>query len=266
MRVHGLIIDPQEDFCNPTNGTLYVGGAEHDMERLATLVRRIGAEVEAFHVTLDSHHTLDIAHPIWWKDPDGAHPAPFTIITLAEIDAGRWRTSDPAAHVRSREYVRLLEAHGRYPLCIWPYHCLIGTPGHAVAPDLRAALQEWEKARLRPVDFVHKGSNIWTEHYSAIQADVPDPADPSTQTNRALVASLAEADLIFVAGEASSHCVANTVRDLAAAFGDDRQLAKVVLLTDATAPVPGFEAYAEAFLAEMLPRGLRTATTQDFAL
>jgi len=266
MTIQGLIIDPQEDFCNPDTGTLYVPGARDDMMRLASMLRRVGPNLDGVHVTLDTHHVVDIAHPIWWTDSAGRHPEPFTILTMADLDAGRWTTTRPAAQRRSVDYVSALERNARYPLCIWPYHCLIGTPGHAVAPDLRAALQEWEKARLRPVDFVHKGSNIWTEHYSAIQADVPDPADPSTQTNRALVASLAEADLIFVAGEASSHCVANTVRDLAAAFGDDRQLAKVVLLTDATAPVPGFEAYAEAFLAEMLPRGLRTATTQDFAL
>ena len=31
------------------------------------------------------------------------------------------------------------------------------------------------------------GANPWTEHYSAVQADVPDPQDPATQLNRALV-------------------------------------------------------------------------------
>ena len=43
-----------------------------------------------------------------------------------------------------------------------------------------------------------------------------------------------EADLIFVAGEAGSHCLANTVRDIANNFGDDTYVKKLVLLTDAT--------------------------------
>lgn len=264
MRIQGLIIDPQEDFCNPQTGSLYVTGAEKDMARLAALVRRIGPQVEALHVTLDSHHTLDIAHPIWWEDASGNHPAPFTIIPLEDVDSGRWRATDPAARERSREYVQHLHTNGRYPLCVWPYHCLIGTPGHAVVPELHTSLREWEFTALRPVDFVIKGNNIWTEHYSAVKADVPDPADPSTQTNTALIASLKEADLIFVAGEAGSHCVANTVRDVADAFGDERAVEKIVLLTDAFSPVPGFEAFQEQFLAEMLPRGLKTATTDTF--
>jgi nicotinamidase-related amidase len=147
MRLHGLIIDPQEDFCNP-NGTLFVPGAETDMARLAAMVRRLGSRITNLHVTLDSHHTLDIAHPIWWQDAEGGHPAPFTIITPDDLAAGRWQAADPASRDRSEAYVRHLAANGRYPLCIWPYHCLIGSAGHAVVPDLFGALREWEAARF----------------------------------------------------------------------------------------------------------------------
>jgi nicotinamidase-related amidase len=111
---------------------------------------------------------------------------------------------------------------------------------------------------------VTKGSNIWTEHYSALRADVPDPADPTTMLNERLIQTLREADLIFVAGEAGSHCVANTVRDIVEAFGDDTLLQKLVLLTDATSPVTGFEALQETYLSDMAARGLKTATTTDF--
>jgi nicotinamidase-related amidase len=263
MTVHGLIIDPQEDFCNPATGTLYVPGAEKDMERLAGLVRRIGDRVSAIHVTLDSHHHLHIAHPVWWVDTAGRHPDPFTIITVADVISGRWRAAHPEAQERSRAYVQALAQHGRYPLCIWPYHCLIGSHGHAVAPVLFAALTEWE-AGFRAVDHVMKGSNIWTEHYSAIRADVPDPSDPSTHPNRRLLDSLEAADVIFVAGEASSHCVANTVRDLAEEMGEEAFLRKLVLLTDATSAVRGFEANAEEFVQKMTARGMQTATTAEF--
>jgi nicotinamidase-related amidase len=262
MKVHGLIIDPQEDFCNPETGALYVPGAEKDMERLADLIHRLGDDIDQVHVTLDSHHYLHIAHPVWWIDENGRHPAPFTIISGADVDAGQWRAVQPEAQERSAAYVRALARNSRYPLCIWPYHCLIGSAGHAVSPVLFAALTEWASG-FRVVDYVEKGSSIWTEHYSAIRADVPDPADPSTLPNRRLLDSLAEADLTFVAGEASSHCVANTVRDLAGEMGD-AFLHKVVLLTDATSAVTGFEANATDFLREMTSRGMRTATTADF--
>jgi nicotinamidase/pyrazinamidase len=263
LRLHGLIIDPQEDFCNP-KGSLFVPGADADMRRLAALVRRLGNKIEALHVTLDSHHTVDIAHPIWWQDDAGNHPTPFTIITSEDINAGRWRAANPAARERSAQYVQHLATNGRYPLCIWPYHCLIGSAGHAVVPELEAALQEWESTVLAPVDFVTKGSNIWTEHYSALRADVPDPTDPTTLPNEKLLQALREADLVFVGGEAGSHCVANTVRDIVQAFGDSALLQKLVLLTDATSPVTGFESLQEAYLADMKAIGLQTATTVDF--
>lgn len=263
MRLHGLIIDPQEDFCNP-HGSLFVPGADGDMTRLAAMVRRLGAQTEALHVTLDSHHTIDIAHPVWWQDASGNHPAPFTIITAKDVEAGRWTASNSPARERSQQYVQHLAINGRYPLCIWPYHCLIGSAGHAVVPELHRALSDWEATVLAPVDYVTKGSNIWTEHYSALRADVPDPTDPLTLPNEKLIQALREADLVFVAGEAGSHCVANTVRDIVEAFGDPALLQKLVLITDATSPVTGFEALQKQYLADMAALGLKTATTTDF--
>ena len=263
MIVKGLIIDPQEDFCNPQTGTLYVPGADQDVVRIARMLTRIGAKIDALHVTLDSHHTLDIAHPIWWQDANGGHPAPFTIIGAEDVTTGRWTTTRPDALTRSRAYVEHLERNGRYPLCIWPYHCLIGTPGNAVSSPLAQALADWERGNLRSVDYVVKGSNIWTEHYSAIRADVPDPADPGTQVNDHLLDSLESADLAFVAGEAGSHCVANTVRDIADTRGD-ALLRKMTLLIDAVSPVSGFETLQTAFVDEMTRRGMQTATTDSF--
>ena len=263
MRLHGLIIDPQEDFCNP-QGSLFVPGADDDMARLAAMVRRLGPQIESLHVTLDSHHTIDIAHPVWWRDASENHPAPFTIITADEVEHGRWTATNPAAQERSLLYVRHLAANGRYPLCIWPYHCLIGSAGHAVVPELHQALGDWEAAALAPVDYVTKGSNIWTEHYSALRADVPDPTDPSTLSNEKLIEALRHADLVFVAGEAGSHCVANTVRDIVEAFGDKSLLQKLVLITDATSPVTSFEVLQNQYLADMAALGLKTATTTDF--
>ncbi len=262
MQVELLIIDPQVDFCDPS-GALYVPGGEADMARLARMVRRLAPRLDGIHVTLDSHHLVDTAHPIFWQDAAGSHPAPFTLLSAEDVEAGRWTTTQPDMYPRALAYVQALAAHGRYPLCIWPPHCLIGGAGHAVVPDLFAALAEWEE-KFAVVDYVPKGSNIWTEHYSAIQADVPDPADPGTQTNTALIQTLKEADVIAVAGEASSHCVANTVRDLADNFGDDRLVSKITLLTDAVSPVPGFEAFQDDFLREMTARGMTLSTTTEF--
>jgi nicotinamidase-related amidase len=264
MRVEGLIIDPQVDFSDPQKGTLYVPGAEDDTKRLAAMVRRLGKRVDDYHVTLDSHRIVDVAHPIFWKDSAGKNPDPFTIITTADLDSGRWTTTNPGFFRRTQDYVKRLEAAGRYPLCIWPYHCLIGSTGHNIMPELLSALNDWERGNFALLDVVTKGSNIFTEHYSAVKADVPDPQDPTTQINKELIKTLMECDLVFIAGQALSHCVANTVRDIANEFGDDSYVKKLVLLTDASSSVGGFEQLGADFVREMTARGMQTSTTTDF--
>ena len=90
-----------------------------------------------------------------------------------------------------------------------------------------------------------------------------NPDDPSTQVNRPLIETLRAAETVLIAGEAGSHCVANTVRDIAAQFGDDLHLSRLILLTDAFSPVAGFESLQEDFVSEMTARGIRMSTTVD---
>ncbi len=255
-----LIIDPQVDFCCPVRGSLFVPGAERDMQRLGQMIRRHAAEISSIYVTLDTHHTLDIAHPMFWTNAEGNHPAPFTLIPAAAVETGEWVATDPNAQPRALEYVRALERGGRYALCIWPYHCLIGSEGHAVKPALFEALRLWED-RYSVVNYVPKGANIYTEHYSAIRAEVPDPEDPATQANYPLIEAMRRSERVLVAGEAGSHCVANTVEDLVEHLGEDAS--RLTLLTDAMSPVPGFEALQEAFLADMMQRRLGFGTTDS---
>src|SRR5438046_3002294 len=96
MSVELLIIDPQIDFCDPHHGALYVGGAEHDMGRLARMIETFGPRLDAIHVTLDTHHYVDIAHPIFWQNKTGQHPDPFTIITASDVFSGRWTATQPS--------------------------------------------------------------------------------------------------------------------------------------------------------------------------
>lgn len=263
-KVHLLIIDPQQDFCNPT-GALFVQGADEDMNvRLPSLIRRLGSKLDDVHVTLDCHHLVDVAHPVMWKDTKGNSPSPFTIITSNDVESGKWSPVLPSLTRRFLAYTRSLEQSGKYPLCIWPPHCLIGSPGNAVVSELFTALREWEQKNFAMVDFVSKGSNIYTEHYSAVKAEVPDPDDPSTHVNTRLIQTLMEADILAIAGEAGSHCLANTVRDIATEFGNDAYVQKMVLLTDATSPVTGFEHFQEAFVKEMVSRGMQLSTTKEF--
>jgi nicotinamidase-related amidase len=259
--VHLVVIDPQNDFCDP-EGSLFVPGADEDIRRLSRMVERLRDRLTDVHVTLDSHRKVDISHAIWWRDGRGRHPDPFTVISAADLRAGNWSTSQPSAFDRSLAYLEALERGGRYPHVVWPYHCLIGDAGHNIHPVLADAIHDWED-RFAMADMITKGSNPWTEHFSGVQAEVPDPADPSTQVNTSLVETLEHADLILMAGQALSHCLANTVRDISSHFSDPKYVAKIHLLRDATGNVPGFERYGEEFLREMSARGMRITTTTD---
>jgi len=267
MKIHLLIIDPQNDFCDP-NGSLYVPGADEDAKRLASLIHRMKDKLDDIHVTLDSHRKVDISHPIWWKDSAGANPSPFTLITASDVESGRWTTTMPSFHKRSLMYVRALEAGGRYPHTIWPEHCLIGDEGHNVVPEVAAAIHEWEE-RFAQADFVTKGSNPWTEHFSAVQAEVPDPEDPTTQVNTGLIRTLEEADIVLLAGQAETHCVMNTVGDIASSFSDASYIDKLVWLTDGTSPVPDppgttlFSDKLKSVFADLRSKGMKTSTSAD---
>ncbi len=279
MRTQLLLIDPQNDFCDlpeawwprsPVTGApicpaLPVAGAHADLQRVAALVARLGAGLDAVTLTLDSHHRIDVAHPGFWREAaTGQAPSPFTPITAAEVRAGRFAPRDATALPRVLAYLDALEATGRYTLMVWPVHCQMGTWGHGVHAGVQAALDAWSDAQGRAVAVVTKGENPWTEHYSALQAEVPDAADARTALNTALLAALDASDRVLIAGEAGSHCVRATVEHLAAHLPSGR-LDKLVLLTDCISPVGGFEAQQAAFLADMQARGLRLATAEEIA-
>lgn len=254
-RIHVLGIDWQVDFCDP-KGALFVAGADVDTGRMARFIARVGPRVEMFHFTLDSHQAVHIAHPCMWVDRQGSPPSPFTVITVTDVEQGVWRAADPAKQSWYLQYVRTLKANGRYDLMIWPPHCLIGSPGHNLMPDIWVQLNQWSVAKRRMINFVTKGSHPDTEHYSAMKADVAVATDPGTKLNTNFLKFLGIADELIITGQASSHCVANTVRDIAENFTPE-QVRKFVIVKDLMSPVPIAKALADKFLADMAGLGVR---------
>ena len=271
--LHLLIIDPQNDFCDLPPDYLPAGpvaaapalpvpGAHADMVRLADVIERGAAGLSAISITLDSHQRIDVAHPTFWKDGEGRAVSPFTEIAAADVAGGRYAPRDPAAMPRVKAYLEQLEAAGRYKLMVWPTHCEIGSWGHNVHADVRAAYNRWEEQTLRSVTKIVKGANPWTEHYSAIQAEVPDAEDDSTQRNHAFIALLAKADKVYITGEAGSHCVKATTEHIVENW-DPTQMAKLVLVTDCMSPVAGFDEQYAGFIAAMRDRGVHIAQSSE---
>ena len=271
-QLHLLVIDPQNDFCDlppdwlPAGAApaLAVPGAHADMLRVAQLIQAGGAGLTQISITLDAHHRYDIAHPAFWRTGDGAAVAPFTQIGARQVRDGLYRPAASDALPRALAYLDALEQAGRYRLMVWPVHCEIGSWGQNVHAAVRAAYNAWEVANLHVVAKLSKGSNPWTEHYSAVMAEVPDAQDAATQLNRAFLDTLLPAQHIYICGEAGSHCVkASTehIADYLEAQQGKPALSRLVLLTDCMSPVTGFERQQRDFIAGMQERGVRLATS-----
>lgn len=276
-----LIIDPQNDFCDvpvayrpqdplaaadapPIAPSLPVPGAHADMLRLAQFIDQVGDRLDAITVTLDSHHSVGIERPGFWMLPDGSPVPPFTPITLAAFRAGDYVLRDVTQSERVAAYLQALEAAGRYTHMVWPAHCEIGTWGHNVHAAIARAYGRWEHRHARIARKVLKGSNPYTEHYSAIRAEVPESTDVQTNVNRELLAALEKAPLLLVAGEAGSHCVRGTVEHIIEYLGNT--CPPIMLLTDCMSPVSGFEAPYADFLARMKAGTNTTLTSTEAAL
>ncbi|KAL4108291.1 hypothetical protein PRIC1_000009 [Phytophthora ramorum] len=233
-----LVIDQQVDF-HP-GGSLAIPTANGDAARIAAFIRKHGSKLTQLVLTLDSHQRYHIAHGIFWENAEGKTPEPFTLITAKDVAAGTWRPRDASLKDYVLAYTTALEASGKF------------------------TLTGMDQTSLKPVQYVMKGSNSFTEHYSALKAEFELPYDPATSLNQSLVDSLKLADKVVVCGEAISHCVNYTVRDLVSAWPKER-LHDLVILTDCASPVPGFEKAGEEFLRDMATEGLTLTTSANFA-
>jgi len=282
-----LIIDPQEDFCSVEDGrggALPVPGPGDDrgrkaLKRVAKFIQRYGSQLDDVIVTLDCHNPLHIAHPIWYQDERGNPPPPFKAlvedkgeILIGSLDASGFHAE---GKVRCRRagftkwtlaYLRALRDGGRYPHMLWNPHCLIGSAGGAMIPEVFSAVREWEEGQFGVAQKISKGSNLKTEHFGALRAEVVDPDDDSTQVNAGFLKLLSDPEItrIFGCGLARGHCLANTALDTAKEFDGDTFCQKFVLFEDGTADVGGLEFLGDKFVADFKARGMKTAKTTDF--
>jgi len=262
-----LIIDPQNSFCNPgrthasARGSLYVQGADRDMETLAQWIRDNAAKIDYIGVTIDSHHPNDIAHPNFWQDKNGVFPAPFTVISSKEVEDGTW--TPRFAPQKCLAYLKALEAQGEFPHVIWPVHCVIGSEGAAIYPPLMEAIEQWTKQGKFYETFT-KGTFPFSEHFGAFQAQIPDPDRPETQFNQSLLRTLDNYQNVYLAGEARSHCVANSLKQV---MNEAPEVArKFILLDNCMSNVTGFEHIADPIYDQARQMGIVFTATDKVKL
>jgi nicotinamidase-related amidase len=183
----------------------------------------------------------------------GEHPVGGqTILTLPDLERGVWRVNPAVAasiaggdraflERHALHYARRLSEGGKYPLMVWPYHAMLGGIGHALVSAVEEAIFFHTIARRSQARFEIKGDNPLTENYSALEPEVMDTftGAPVAAPNQGLLEWLLGFDMLIVAGQAKSHCVAWTIDNLLAHLTAEAPgfVGKVYLLEDCTSPV-----------------------------
>ncbi len=260
-----VAVDVQNTFCIP-GFELYVGGrsgrgAVDDNSRLCEFLYHNLGVITQIVPTMDTHEAMQIFHSIFLVNDRGEHPAPYTLISLGDIQKGVWKFNPAlAASLGVSEqygarhllyYAQQLKETGKYDLTIWPYHAMLGGIGHALVPAVEEAVFFHTLARYSQADFHIKGDRPLTEHYSVLGPEVLQGPDnrPLGQKSDKFLQKLVQFDAIVIAGEAKSHCVAWTIDDLLSdiLIQDAKLAQKVYLLEDCTTPVvvPGAIDYTE---------------------
>lgn len=264
-RVLLLLVDTQVDFVH-ADGALSVPGAVEDTCRTIEWIFAHVGEITAIAASLDSHVPFQIFYPTWWQDETGKPPDPFTVIHSADVKEGYWKPLyDP---VWSVQYLDTLEQQAKKELMIWPYHTMIGTPGHTLTPALYEAVVYHSAARQTEPTFLSKGAIPKTEHYSILEPEVKVHDHPQGGLNTQFLEMLATYDLIYVAGQAKSHCVLETVNSMMRYFRKQPDIiAKMRILYDCMSsvahPTINFDALADEAFQKFAAEGLQLVRSTD---
>lgn len=265
FKINLILVDVQNTFCLPEFELFVSGrsgmGAIEDNQRLCEFIYHNMGAITRITLTMDTHRAVQIFHPVYLVDEEGNHPIPHTLVTHQDVVEGRWRFNpDIAANLGINpedgqrhllHYTRELEKAQKYALTVWPYHAMLGGIGHALVSAVEEAIFFHTIARQSQPDIVIKGQITNSESYSAIGPEVlHDPAGrPLGSKDPRFLRSVKEYDMVVLAGQAKSHCVAWTVADLLDQIqAENPQLAKkIYLLEDCTSPVvvPGVIDYTE---------------------
>ena len=265
IKIELLLIDIQNTFCIP-GYELFVGGrtglgAVEDNIRLCEFIYRNLGSLTHITPTLDTHQAMQIFHPIFLVNEQGAHPAPYTLISYDDLLQGRWKFNPNIASSLGinaiygqqllNHYAKELKERQKYDLTIWPYHVMRGSIGNALVSAVEEAIFFHTIARNSQPDFELKGNNPFTEHYSALGPEVMDGphGEQIAVKNQEFMQELHTYDVVVIAGQAKSHCVAWTIDDLLGYILeiDESLVKKVYLLEDCSSPVviPGVIDYSD---------------------
>ena len=162
MKTAIVIIDMQNDFIHK-NGSLCVPNGNKAAKNIANFLKE--NDVDKIFVSRDYHPKNNIASTEFWYDSENKHVEPFTEITLDDVLSKKVRTHYYKAYLIA--YLKELEKKGK-KLIAWPPHCVENTWGCEICNELKEVLGNKDN-----VEYIKKGTNPNTEHYSIFKAEIP---------------------------------------------------------------------------------------------
>jgi nicotinamidase/pyrazinamidase len=263
-----ILVDYQYDFVDPS-GALYVPGSEHDIARFLTWFYRNAHKITSIYASLDTHLPFQIFFSSWWKSGEtGEPPEPGTTISVEDVIEGVWVPVFQKELDWSVQYVKSLKLKAKKDLMIWPYHTMEGTMGHQLSPPISEAIAWHSAARKTQPSYIVKGRPIRSEYYGIFGPEVTDPQDAESSLNIALLDAIMRYEKIYVAGEAKSHCVLESEKQLVTHFGKRPEiLSRLHFLQDCTSsikhPTIDFDVQVEEELSEMKKKGVQMVLSTD---
>lgn len=275
------IIDAQNSFLDlpesyrpiitsgPLAGTRYippmaVSGGHQDCLTIASVIRILCRKLTSIEVFMDTHQVLDMDHYGFWVKADGSALTTPTRITLDDVKSGRYlpRMNDKLDYII--DYLERLPSVGTDAIYVWPEHCVWGTFGHNLHADIQEAVREWSLQTLEYPEYILKGHHPFTENYSGLKAVLPYADVPESQLRSASIEKYRENDITIFVGEASTHCVPDTILDaVKVLLAENFDFSRFVILTDCMSGITGFEGKYTSFIDYMLSIGARVMTSKE---
>ena len=276
-------IDFQNDFVIPDKsqvapgapyGSLSVPGSKDDIERFTRFIYDNFEKITRVMLSVDTHYPQQIFHRMMWRDQDGKPVSPFTLITPDDIQQGKYRFvgGNPK---KAKDCIDALAAAGKGGVFIWPDHCIIGTAGWNLEAQLMQMVTFHSAARNVDPIIVFKGTDRYSEMYGILEPEY----NPNGIVTKQIIDAIASFDpqsgdlkdmkwdKIIIGGEAGSHCLLESTRQILQRFkGHPEIIQRVYILEDCTSPVTGFEQQMKDAFDEFKRQGANIVKSTEFSL
>lgn len=225
-----LCINVQKDFMK--YGSMPISGANKDVENITKFIYNNFFGLDKIVCNCESNLIHQIFHPCWWRDNDGNHPEPNTIITYQDFIKKKWIPEFEL--LESIKYLCYLDMNKSDPLRIRPYHCIEGAEGCSFENEFAKMILFHSIVHEKKVTVTTGKGKGFREMRGIIH---PECEEKSKCINYKILQLIKNYDEIYLCGE-TVNTIASTVRQIFKPIkGFDIAPDKITILRDCTSPL-----------------------------